>query len=207
LQGIGEKLVAAMGQMCPSGALAGCPAGPAGTECAPCLPTCEVIDIENRGTGDEQRMKIPWCGHVCESGLCTEQDLSLCQRDHDGRCVCPDGLAPTQMSYEEHCAPLLYPEPPDRNRDTTLLSIIPRQEPTCSGTDCLGTTSVCWYVTDSVLCDHGAELRIVRGEDPPPRTFAVAKCAVADLTERDCENGLDDDEDCLIDSRDPDCGG
>jgi hypothetical protein len=34
----------------------------------------------------------------------------------------------------------------------------------------------------------------------------VAKCAVADLTERDCENGLDD-EDCLIDSRDPDCGG
>lgn len=205
LDGIGGKLADEMAYPCPTGPLSGCPRGPDGTECAACLPNCNVVDVENRGTPNEQRMRVPWCGNVCQNGLCDEADMSPCDFDINGRCECPLGLAPTKLDYERHCAPLLYVDPPGSDVDPDLLSVIPRTEPSCTGDDCEGVASACWYVAHSEICSHGARLRIVRGQEPRPRTFTEVECAVVPDMESNCDDGKDDDEDCLVDGRDPDC--
>jgi hypothetical protein len=207
LQGIGEKIADIMAEKCPVQPFAGCREGPPGTECAPCLPDCTVFDIENRGREDEIRMRVNWCGHVCENGLCTQADMSPCEYDANGRCTCSGGLSPTLFGEEEYCAPLYYPDTPEVERDPNLLSLIPRQEPSCAGPDCpeTGVTSACWYMSANTTCEHGAGFRIVRGEDPAPRTFADGRCAIIPITEELCSDGRDNDEDCLIDEEDPDC--
>lgn len=66
----------------------------------------------------------------------------------------------------------------------------------------------CWHVVYDPLCTdaRGANVAIARQQDPPLRTFAYVDCALLDVTEVDCGDGLDDDGDCLIDLDDPDCG-
>jgi hypothetical protein len=207
LEGVGNKLAEIMAEKCPAKPFAGCRAGPAGTECSPCLPSCTLYDIQNRGRDSQQRMKIHWCGHICQHGLCTRADLSPCERDENGRCQCPAGLSPTKLGDEEGCAPLLYPQSPPSDRDERLLDLIPRELPPCQGPECddAGVEPACWYLTESRTCDEGVGLRIVRGEDPPPDTFADGRCTVIPSEEVLCSDGKDNDEDCLTDRDDPDC--
>jgi hypothetical protein len=207
LQGIGNKIADIMAEKCPVQPFAGCRNGPAGTSCSPCLPDCTIFDVENRNREDQKRMKVHWCGRVCVNGLCTQADMQPCETDENGKCLCTGDLAPTLFEGETYCAPLLYLEPPSAERDTRLLDLIPRQEPSCTGSDCtdIGVTSACWYMSDETTCQHGAGFRIIRGEDPPPRTFADGRCAIVPLEEHLCTDGKDNDDDCLVDEDDPDC--
>jgi hypothetical protein len=205
LEGIGNKIAEAMKVQCPGYPYAGCRNGPAGTACSPCLPQCELYDVEGRGTENEQKMTIPWCGRVCENGLCRAADMEPCTDDENGKCTCAAGLSPTLFEGETHCAPLLYTEPPDRDYDERLPSLIERRQPTCSGPDCYGVTSACWYLSKNSECDFGAVLRIVRGAEPPPRTFPAGVCQMLYPTEQNCTDGIDGDQDCLSDTEDPDC--
>ena len=207
LQGIGNKIADIMAEKCPVQPFAGCRNGPAGTECSPCLPSCTIYDIENRGRENEQTMEVVWCGHVCENGLCTQADMQPCDYDANGKCNCPSGLSPTWFGADkqEYCAPLHFPGAPEVERDTALLTLVPRQDPTCQGEGCTGRSSACWYMSANTTCEHSAGFRIVRGEDPPPRTFADGRCAIISATEQLCSDGKDNDEDCLIDEDDPDC--
>jgi hypothetical protein len=206
LQGIGEKLAEIMSEKCPVKPFAGCPMGPSGTTCSPCLPDCTVFDIQNRGREAQRRMRVHWCGHVCQNGLCTQADMSPCDFDEGGKCMCADGLSPTRLGDDVHCAPLLYPSAPERERDETLLQVIPQQEPPCLGPDCpedvSGVASACWYLTGNTTCEHGAGFKIIRGEDPPPQTFAIARCGLIPMEELFCHDGRDNDQDCLIDEED-----
>jgi hypothetical protein len=205
LEGIGNKIADIMAEKCPVQPFAGCREGPAGTSCSPCLPSCTIFDVENRNRPEQQRMIVHWCGHVCQNGLCTQADMQPCEYDGNGKCTCSGGLSPTLFNDEEYCAPLLYPEPPEQERDPQLLTLIPREEPACSGDDCVGVTSACWYMSANTTCEHNAGFRIVRGEDPPPRTFADGRCAIIPIHEQLCSDGKDNDEDCLVDEDDPDC--
>lgn len=210
LQGIGREIGDAMAEKCPVQPYAGCREGPAGTLCRPCLPDCEVFDIEGRNSPDEQTLEVPWCKHVCRIGLCTSQDMQPCEYDENGKCTCSTNLAPTRFEGQEHCAPLLYPESPDpalHDRDPRLLDLIGRREPTCSGpqAQCAGRAAACWYMSAETICNHGAGFRIIRGEEPPPRTYAEVRCDLTSLREVQCDDGRDNDEDCLLDGEDPDC--
>ncbi len=90
---------------------------------------------------------------------------------------------------------------------------------------------VCWYVKYSDYCDRseqlclevnqngdcmkyitvqhypsrGAEINIVRQQDAPPRTSYSVSCSGYAPYEQLCNDGIDDDGDCLIDADDPDC--
>jgi hypothetical protein len=67
----------------------------------------------------------------------------------------------------------------------------------------------CWHVgyNEQCLRSHGAEIVVSRPADPPPRTFTEAACLEIALTEELCDDGQDNDEDCLTDTADPDCRG
>jgi len=52
-----------------------------------------------------------------------------------------------------------------------------------------------------------AELRVSRRVAPPPRSRIQAWCAALPAAEEQCDDGKDNDEDCLVDEEDPDCGG
>ncbi len=210
LAGIGNKLADAMSEKCMLQPFAGCTAGPGGTQCAPCLPTCTVYDVEQRNTDQQKVLMIPWCGNVCQNGMCTPNDLQACEYDQNGKCTCPSGLYPTKLGENEGCAPLFYANAdPELDRDPTLAQAVPRQEPTCVGQDCPagteGQASACWYMSSDTTCEFGAGFKIVRAEDPPPRTFAQASCALVPAHEALCNDGKDNDEDCLVDTADPDC--
>ena len=206
LEGIARKIVDEMSEKCPAQPFEGCRDGPPGTECSPCLPRCTIYDIERRNSLEEQKMEVVWCGRVCKDGLCTQADMVECDLNENGNCLCPEGLAPTTFGpdREVYCAPLLYHDsPPDVRRDDRLLSVIPRQE--CNTEGCIGRSSACWYMSANTPCEFGAGLRIVRGEDPPPNTFADGRCNLIPTTETLCNDGVDNDQDCLTDHEDPDC--
>ena len=218
LHGVGNKLADAMAEKCPAQPFDGCRNGPAGTSCAPCLPTCSVLDVEQRNTDQEKTLLVHWCGELCRHGLCRKDDLQPCGYDEAGRCRCPDGTYPTKIDDEEGCAPLQYPNgnpefaaPPIEATDPALARLIPRQEPTCMGRDCPGGTegvaSACWFVSANTTCSFGAGFKVVESAALPPRTFTAAWCATVQPTEHHCFDGLDNDQDCLVDQADPDCQG
>jgi hypothetical protein len=66
----------------------------------------------------------------------------------------------------------------------------------------------CWSIIYDLICNasRGAALRVSRRVDPPPRTFVEVTCDALSDVETECKNGRDDDEDCLVDLDDPDCG-
>jgi len=66
----------------------------------------------------------------------------------------------------------------------------------------------CWQVVYNEHCHEarGAEVVIARRADPPAGTRTTVSCQTLAPREQLCQNGLDDDEDCLIDTEDPDCG-
>ncbi|MDY0001346.1 MAG: hypothetical protein RBU30_08645 [Polyangia bacterium] len=66
----------------------------------------------------------------------------------------------------------------------------------------------CWSIVYDPICEasRGAALRVSRRVDPPPRTFAELTCDAIPATETNCYDGRDEDEDCLMDLNDPDCG-
>ncbi|MFH2010760.1 MAG: hypothetical protein ABI333_29435, partial [bacterium] len=67
--------------------------------------------------------------------------------------------------------------------------------------------SACWHVGYQARCERSnyAQLVISRRADPPPLSFAEVSCARVARTERFCDDGLDNDGDCLIDAQDSDC--
>lgn len=206
MMGFGENIVSLMGDRCPDLPFSGCPRGPSGTLCSPCFPQCEVYLVEGRHTQQEATMAVPWCGHICQEGLCRQSDLHPCSFDTNGKCLCEEGFYPTLFGEQPSCAPLLYQEPPNQEIDSRLLDLIERIEPPCDGPECLGQASACYYLTDDTDCENGVVMRIVYGTDPPDRTFATGFCEmVATWREQSCDDGVDDDEDCLIDTQDPDC--
>lgn len=206
LRGIAQVIVEGMSEKCPVQPFAGCRDGPPGTACSPCLPKCTIYDIENRNRPDEQKMEVVWCGRVCQNGLCTQADMEECNFDDQGFCNCPAGLGPTVFGPErdQYCAPLLYPDgSPEVKIDSRLLTAVPRQEPSTEGD--IGRSSACWYMSANTSCEYGAGFRIARGDEPPPRTFADGRCSLIPIKEQLCNDGVDNDEDCLIDENDPDC--
>jgi hypothetical protein len=67
--------------------------------------------------------------------------------------------------------------------------------------------ATCWFVGYDPNCEtsNRAALVVSRRNDPPPRTFAEVSCLGIEATETQCADGVDNDQDCLIDSEDPDC--
>lgn len=64
----------------------------------------------------------------------------------------------------------------------------------------------CWSVKQHNYCyPSRTEIVIARRADPPPRSFVDICCTLAPTTEQSCGEGLDSDEDCLVDGEDPDC--
>ncbi len=212
LRGIGQKLVEAMSEKCLSQPFAGCTNGPSGTSCSPCYPSCEVTVILNRGTPSETTKKMRWCGEVCQEGVCTPADLQPCNYDEANKCTCGGGLYPTVLTDAggqviEGCAPLRYPNAdPELERDPALGSIL-------GGND--DYVAACWYLSSDTSCTvslgNGQEepakagFKVVWAQDPPPRTFLKAACATVPPTEQLCADGVDNDEDCKIDTEDSDC--
>jgi hypothetical protein len=67
----------------------------------------------------------------------------------------------------------------------------------------------CWHVGYQPDCPQSnrAELRISRRVAPPPRSRIQAWCTPLPVIEAQCDDGQDNDEDCLVDGDDPDCSG
>jgi hypothetical protein len=133
---------------------------------------------------------LPGDGRSCNDNCqprCSVQDVVADESRTDvPRCVhvCPTGLCldnadPTAAYAGGH---------PDR-RDPDL------------------PVPACWHVGYNEQCAvaHGAEIVISRQADPPPRTVTEAACREVVPVEELCQDGLDNDEDCLTDSEDPDC--
>ncbi len=71
--------------------------------------------------------------------------------------------------------------------------------------DYLLPVDACWYVSHDHCTDTGLVI-VARRDDPPPRTFVDVCCELIPDVETLCDDGLDDDGDCLVDLDDPDCG-
>ena len=65
----------------------------------------------------------------------------------------------------------------------------------------------CWQVTYRNFCPDSnfSGILVSRQSDPPPRSFAEVECRQIPQSEEACDDGLDNDEDCLVDQADPDC--
>ncbi len=65
----------------------------------------------------------------------------------------------------------------------------------------------CWYIGYQERCSESnhAEIVISRRLDPPPFSFAEVSCAALPQFEELCDDGVDNDEDCLVDEDDADC--
>jgi hypothetical protein len=65
----------------------------------------------------------------------------------------------------------------------------------------------CWHVGYVELCERSnhAEVIVSRTEEPPPRSFTDLRCVLIPQDEQICDDGLDNDEDGLVDLEDPDC--
>jgi len=65
----------------------------------------------------------------------------------------------------------------------------------------------CWHVAYNPSCpgSNYAEVRVARRADPPPRTFLTYACMQISRDEQLCNDGVDNDEDCLVDFDDPCC--
>lgn len=67
----------------------------------------------------------------------------------------------------------------------------------------------CWHINYQEMCpgSNFSEIIISRKSDPPPRSFSEVSCVQISKTEQLCNDGVDNDEDCLVDMDDPDCQG
>jgi hypothetical protein len=65
----------------------------------------------------------------------------------------------------------------------------------------------CWHINYQPNCpgSNYAEIIISRQNDPPARSFAEVACMQITKTEQLCNDGADNDEDCLVDEQDEDC--
>jgi hypothetical protein len=65
----------------------------------------------------------------------------------------------------------------------------------------------CWHIVFNNGCHHSgyAQLIISRRTDPPIRSFAEVTCRQIEQEEQICDDGKDNDEDCLVDTEDDDC--
>lgn len=63
----------------------------------------------------------------------------------------------------------------------------------------------CWYAEYESWCPHGGTIIVARQADPPPRSFLDVCCSLIPERETRCDDGEDEDGDCLVDLEDPDC--
>ena len=211
LNGVAAKAAGVFGGVCIDAPLHGCPAGPSGSRCMDCIPSCKVYELADRGTDQEKRYEIPWCGRICTDGLCQVSDLLQCDDDGSGRCICPSGNSPTEVDGQKGCAVLHYPDgvPNVSGHDEALENLVPAFEPSCQGTDCTenqaGQVSACWYVTANSACNSNLAVKVIRAQDPESAHVLDFTCRINEPTESNCGNGIDDDQDCETDEDDPDC--
>lgn len=127
------------------------------------------------------------CNDVCEP-MCRVYDKRDDQKSELPRCleVCPEGPCPENTDPARAYAGG-HPE----KRDPAL------------------PVTACWQVGYNEQCGEarGAEIVISRQEDPPSRTLAQIVCRTLVPHEELCNDGADNDQDCLTDADDPDCRG
>jgi hypothetical protein len=65
----------------------------------------------------------------------------------------------------------------------------------------------CWFINYQEHCPTAqfAEILIARQADPPARTFTAVQCELLAFDEQICNDGRDNDKDCLVDMDDPCC--
>ncbi|MFH2006233.1 MAG: hypothetical protein ABI333_06580 [bacterium] len=159
------------------------------TDCPFWYPIAGCRDI---GAAVGQPADAQSCNDLCRP-LCTVREAYYHATPEEYRLdvphcleVCPDGLCagnddPTQ-AYADGA-------PPDRDPALPVPS--------------------CWYLYYNPQCTDSAfaTIQIARREDPPRLTVAAVDCAWAMGMSQEflCNNGRDDDEDCLVDCDDPDC--
>ncbi len=199
--------------------ISGCPEGVPGTSCQVCNPNCAVWVTIGKSLPDERIYRVPWCGHVCRNGMCTPDDLIGCLEETDGEtpCACPEGYSPTVVESKVGCALLHYPmgvpyEYVDFDLDPRLADILPSSEPMCIGPGCpletAGEASACWYLVSpsSERYLKGGDIGMVMEKQRfPSRIFYKFTCRWVPDKETLCDDGIDNDEDCLTDEEDPDC--
>ena len=202
----------------PVSRISGCPEGLMGTSCQVCNPRCSAWVIINKNLLDEKIYRIPWCGHVCKNGMCTSDDLTECLQEPNDEmaCVCRDGYSPAVVDGVMGCAPFLYPlgaahEHVSLNLDPRLADIIPSTEPSCIGTGCsletAGEASACWYLVSptSEWYFIGHQIGMIMEKQRAKRIQYKVNCRWVSDKETLCDDGVDNDEDCLTDDEDPDC--
>jgi hypothetical protein len=157
-------------------------------QCLPAPPRgCADVGVEFGTPRASQTCAInerclPTCsvGEIRYRGTADEYDVWLppcLEVCADGYC---EGNTDRSLAYAEG-------HPPDRDPDLPV--------------------EVCWHVVYNPNCPNSnyAELRASRRADPPPRTFLLYNCMQLLRDEQLCNDGVDNDEDCLIDTDDPCC--
>jgi len=212
IEGLGQSLKqAAEALACLDHPVAGCSHGTAGSDCLACLPRCSITLQTDPGTNNQKTYEVPWCGALCLSGICTKSDLQPCNEDASGRCQCFVGWTSTRLDDgTKGCGQLFYPQGPEVRVDSTVANVLPVQEPTCTGTSCsadqAGRASACWSLVDQPNCAGASAMTLVVSDpDLLHGTLLSGTCETVPTTETSCSDGRDDDEDCLVDHRDPDC--
>jgi len=73
--------------------------------------------------------------------------------------------------------------------------------------DPLLPVAACWYISYHESCPQSnyGEIVVSRPLEPPPRTEIHVRCQQIPVDEYQCEDGADNDEDCLTDQADPCC--
>ncbi len=127
-----------------------------------CIPQCQVTDVFERNTINEQQFSVPPCVEVMPDGTLNS------------------GNTDRTLAYASSI-------PEERDIDLPV--------------------PACWYINYKEECEQAnhAQMIISRQSDPPPRSFAEVSCVQIPRSEEACDDGLDNDEDCLTDQEDPDC--
>lgn len=158
-----------------------------GDACAPFPPVgCTDVAVEFGYPGDGQT-----CNDVCRPSCAvseihrrgtpeeTEEAVPPCLE------VCASGPCPGNLdsatAYDS-----AHPQPLDSNLPVTA----------------------CWQMTYDARCEesNGAKVVVSRREPLPPRSMTSVACNAVTQTEYHCNDGQDNDGDCLTDAEDPDCG-
>ncbi len=132
---------------------------------------------------------LPGDGQACNDTCtprCSVQDITETQKTTVPPCleVCPNGPCPGNTDASQ-----AYAQGHPSRIDANL------------------PVAACWHVNYNEQCTeaNGAELLVARRAEPPPKAVTEVSCRNITAREELCNDGVDNDEDCLVDLDDPDC--